>query len=121
MSDPNTIDRDLREYLEKEKNLHRQGKLEHLKIIFNKHFSLNKLEHVVNNNDLFNIISDSKREYTNLSMPMYVSGRKVDSSELTAVAMIEALVSYMNRNHLLNRLPKVDYTDSSGDYDTLEE
>jgi hypothetical protein len=120
MSDPNQVDRDLREFLEKEKNLHRQDKLDYLKALFAKYFALNKLNHVVNKNDLFGIISDSKRKYVEFNLPLQVSGRAVDPSELPAIAMIEALVSYLNRNHLLNRLPKIDYSEEAG-YDSLED
>jgi hypothetical protein len=121
MSDPNVVEQDLREYLEKEKNLHKQDKLEYLRIMFNKHLSLNKLNHMVTKNDLFGIQSEAKKEYSQLTLPMFVTGRSVDSSELPSIAMIEAVVSYLNKNHLLKRLPKIDYTDASGEYDTLEE
>lgn len=121
MSDPNEVERDLREYLEKEKNLHRQDKLEYLRLLFDRHFQMKKLDHLITKNDLFGIISGAKSEYNNISLPLHISGRKVDTSELTAIAMIEAVVSYLNKNHLLKRLPKLDYTDASGEFDTVEE
>lgn len=121
MADPNAIERDLREYLEKEKNLHRQDKLEYLRKLFAKHFALDELSFLVTKNDLFHIMSSAKSEYTKLSLPLFISGRAVDSSELSSVAMIEALVSFLNKNHLLNRRPVVDYTDVSGEYDALED
>lgn len=121
MADPKSIERELREYLEKEPNLRRGDRLTYLMGIINKHMGMDKLDHMVTKNDLFHIISDAKQEYTHQRINPEISGRPVDKSELTTVAVIEAFVSYLNRNALLKKLVKMDYTDPSNDFESTED
>src|SRR5581483_6231851 len=109
MSDPQRLDSELREYLEKEANLRRDERLVWLKMIFHKHFEISSLEHVVNSQDLFDIMSTAKSNYSKAKLPMKVSKRRLDSSETPHVAMIEAVISYLNKMHLLKRQVKIDY------------
>ena len=111
MSDPQQLDRELREYLEKEPNLRREDRLIYLKAIMNKHFEFNKLEHVINGNDLFHIISTAKNNYTQRALPVRISRKQVDSGEATHVSVLESFISYLNKSNLLKKLVKFDYTD----------
>lgn len=111
MSDPQQLDRDLREYLEKEPNLRREDRLNYLKIMMNKHLEINKLEHVVNSADLFEIVSRAKNNYTRQSVPVRITRKQVESSELTHIAIIESFISYLNKMNLIKRLVKFDYTE----------
>lgn len=111
MSNPEQLDRELREYLEQEPNLRRDERLVVLKNIMHKHLEFNKLEHVINNYDLFSIISRSKSEYSSFKLPMKISRKQVDSSDLPHVAIIESVLSYLNKMSLLKRLVKFDYTE----------
>lgn len=111
MSDAEQLDRDLREYLEKEPNLRREDRLKYLKILFNRHFEIDKLDHVVNSNDLFHVISEAKSKFAKQNSQIFVSRKKLDNSELIHIAMIESFISYLSRNSLLKRLVKFDYTD----------
>lgn len=111
MSNPDQLDRELREYLEKEPNLGRNERLLFLRGIFSKHLDFNKLEFVVNNTDFNNIISTSKVEYASLRLPMKLSKRQVDNSDLPHVAMINSVISYLNKHTLLRRLVRFDDRD----------
>lgn len=111
MSTPEQLDRELIEYLEKEPNLRRDERLMFLRSIINKHLEFSKLEHVINNSDLFNIVSESKVQYSKFRLPMKISRRQVDSSDLPHVAIIESVLSYLNRNHLLKKLVKFEITE----------
>lgn len=111
MSNPEQLDRELREYLEKEPNLRRDERIVFLRAIVNKHLEFNKLEHVVNSVDFSNIVSNSKVEYVKLRLPMKISRRQVDNSDLPHVAMIESVISYLNQNHLLKKLVKFEITE----------
>jgi hypothetical protein len=117
MSDPQQLEKDLREYLEKEPNLRRADRLSYLMIIFNKHFGLSKIEHLVNKDDLFGIISGAKQEYVRQSTHLNLSGKPVDKSESPHVAMIESFISYLNRQSLLKKAVRFDYTDTSNSYE----
>jgi hypothetical protein len=111
MSDPQQLDRELREYLEKEPNLRREDRLVYLKSIFNKHFEFNNLEHRVNSHDLHEIMSCAKNDFANRRVPVRVSRKQLDSGDITNVSVIESFVGYLNRMHLLKKLVKIDYTD----------
>jgi hypothetical protein len=120
MSDPQQIERDLREFFEIEGNLKKEDRLNYLRTIFDKHLTLRKLDHMVNYGDLQEIISQSKRAYGNITLPAHITGKRVDTSQLPTLAMLEAFVGYLNKNHLLKKLTKLDYTDSSGEYDEID-
>jgi len=111
MSDPQQLDREIREYLEKEPNLRRKDRLAYLKAMMNKHFEFNKLEHVINSHDLFDIMSGAKQNYSHRARPVRVSRKQVDPGETTAISIIESFISYLNKMHLLKKSVKIDYTD----------
>jgi hypothetical protein len=111
MSDPQQLDREIREYLEKEPNLRREDRIAYLKAMMNKHFEFNKLDHMVTSHDLFDIMSGAKQHYSQRALPFRVSRKQVDSGEATSVSIIESFVSYLNKMHLLKKAVKIDYTD----------
>lgn len=111
MSDPQQLERELREYLEKEPNLRRDERISYLKTIFNKHLEITKLEHVINSKDLYDIIGMAKSNYTNFRLPLHVTRRRVDTGELPQVAMVESVLSYLSKMNLLKKLVKFDYTE----------
>lgn len=120
MSNKEAIDRALREYLTKADNLRGEDKLNYLKGIFDKYLALEKVDHLVTNNDLFLIISDAKSEFGKIPANPMVSNKPLVKSEFVAISVIEAFITYLNRNDLLRRMPMVDYTDSSSSYEELE-
>lgn len=77
--------------------------------------------HIINSKALFNIISDAKQNMANLKLPMEVSGIKMEECDFRAIAVIEALTMYLNRNKLLKNLVEIDYTDTSCQYESNEE
>ncbi len=109
MSNPDDLDRELREYLQQEPNLSRGDRLAYLKVIVNKHLEFNKLDHVVNSFDMYGIISGAKQAYSNFKLPMKISNRTVDSSELPHIATIEAFSSYLGKMNLLKKVVKFDF------------
>lgn len=78
-------------------------------------------EHLILKQELFFIISDAKRNMANLRSPMEISGKELDPGDLPTIAIIEAFISYLNRNKLLVNLTKLDYTDSSCKFESNEE
>lgn len=109
MSDPHQLDRELIEYLEKEPNLRREDRLIYLKNILHKHFEISKLEHMINGQDLFDIISGAKTAYSKFNLPIKITKKRIESNELVNVAMIESTLSYLNKMNLLKKLVKFDY------------
>jgi len=113
MSDPQQIEKDLREYLQKEPNLRRDDRLTYLITIFNKHLDMNKLDHVVNYKDLLHIISFAKSLMGSMKLPVRITNKQLETSEATHVALIDSFVSYLNRNNLSKKSIKFDHTDYS--------
>lgn len=109
MADPKQIEQELRAFLETEDNMRKSDRLPGLMAIINKHFELDKIDHMVNKYDLDSVISHAKTNYAGTIMPMYVSRKEVHATEMNYVLVIEAFVGYLNRNKLLKRLVKFDY------------
>lgn len=108
MSDLNEIEREILEYLNQEPNLRRQDRVKFLMAIINKHLEFSKLEHAINYYDLQNIISVAKNGWTRETLPMFVSGKQIESSEVGNAMVVEATLGYLNRHTLLKKLVKFD-------------
>lgn len=111
MSDAEQIEKDLREYLEKEPNLSRADRLSYLKTVFNKHFEIGKLEHLITYKDLFLIFADAKVQFVHIKTPINVGNKKLDNSEVVHMALMEAFIMHLNRMKLLRKNVKFDYRD----------
>jgi len=110
MSDLELIEREITEYLEKSDNLSHEDQRKYLRAIFDKQSQLMKLGHIVNRMDMLQMVSRSKSIFSTQTVPMFISHKKVDTSELVAVAVIEATLGYLNNKGLLNKSIKLEYT-----------
>lgn len=111
MSELEEIERDLREYLDKEPNLRREDRLEYLTAIFNKRSELMKLPHVVNYYDYFNMLSGAKNLFIRMKLPVRITGKQLEPPDATHIATLETFIGYLNKNNLLKKLVKFDYTE----------
>jgi len=111
MSDLEQLDRELKEYLEKEPNLRREERILYLKAIFQKHLDFTKLTHVINYFDMYSVINQAKGQYSNFRLPMKISDHQVEGNELPHFAMVESFIGYLNKMGLLKKLVKFDYKD----------
>ncbi|HXN74971.1 MAG TPA: hypothetical protein VN855_00580 [Candidatus Acidoferrum sp.] len=109
MSDPEQIEKDLREYLNKEPNLSRADRLTYLQTIFHKHLEINKLEHLITYKDLFIIFSEAKTQYIKLKTPVRISKKALEPSEAVHIAAFEAFLLYLGRTKLLRKIVKFDF------------
>lgn len=109
MSDPAQIEQELREFLEIEDNIRKGERLTYLMAIINKHFAMDKVEHMIIDYDLTDIISGAKSAYPKATMPMYISKREFGNVEFNYVLVLESFIGYLNKNKLLKRLVKFDY------------
>jgi len=111
MSDPQQIEKDIREYLEKEPNLSRADRFSYLQTIFHKHLEINKLDHVITQGDVFLILADARQQYIKLKTPVKIGRKVLDSDQAIHIAVIEAFLLYLGRTKLLRKLVKFDYRD----------
>lgn len=110
MADPKQIEQELMEYVNKEPNLRRDDRLPYLMAIMNKHFNIDEIHHAINYRDLMDIISSAKTAFAETNMDMNISYKKVDGRDFPQVLMAESVIMYLNKNKLLKRLVKFDYT-----------
>lgn len=111
MSDPDQIEKDLREYLEKEPNLSRGDRLTYLKTIFHKHLEINKLEHLITYQDVFLILGEARQQFIRLKTPVNITRKILDSHEAVHIALMEAFILHLNSKKLLRKLIKFDFRD----------
>jgi hypothetical protein len=109
MANPEEIEREFRDYLDKEGNMRHADKLPYLMIIVNKHFGLDKIDHIMDYHDLDMTINNAKSVYAQTSMPMNISGKELTPSQTNYVLVLESFVSYLNGRKLLKRLIKIDH------------
>jgi hypothetical protein len=110
MSNTETIEKELRQYIEDSANLTSQDRYVYLKAIFDKHFAMEKTEHILTMNDFQSIISYAKSQFVQITLPAEVSKRDVYPSEVPHLMIIESVISYLNKLKILKKLVKIDYT-----------
>lgn len=110
MANIDTIEQELRQYVEDSANLNRNDRYTHLKAIFDKHFSMEKTEHLLTMGDFQGIISNAKSQFANLTLPASISNREVYPSEAPHILMIESVISYLNKSQVLKKLVRIDFT-----------
>lgn len=111
MANPEQIEQEMREFLAMEDSISKGDRLSYLMVIVNKHFALDQISHVVMKHDFDQMISNAKGEWASAKMPIRISKRDVGSMDVNYVLVMEALIGYLNRNKLLKKLVKFDYTE----------
>lgn len=121
MTNKEQVDQDLEKYFAVEHKLRIDQKREHLRELFDRHFTFTQTDHSMTSSDLFHVVSGAKTGYANMRSSPYISGKAVEENDLRNVAVIEALLTYLNGNHLLKKIVKFEYTDPVSQYETLED
>lgn len=110
MANMSMIEQEIRQYLEDQDNLSRADRYVHLKAIFDKHLAMEKTDHLLTMSDFHFIVSTAKQNFVNLTLPMTISKRELYPSDAPNVAVVEAVISYLNRAGILRKLVKLDIT-----------
>lgn len=110
MANMETIEAELRQYLNDAEHLSRQDRFTHLMAIFQKHFAMEKTEHLLTMGDFHEIVSYAKSHFVQIPVPATVSKRDIYPSEVPHLCMIEAVIMNLNKNKVLKKLVKIDYT-----------
>jgi CMP-N-acetylneuraminic acid synthetase len=109
MADPQQIEQELRDFLSMEDNIRKSDRLAALMAIINKHFELDKIDHIVIHYDLEQIISHAKSSFATMTLPVVISRKQVHETEVRFILLMESFAGYLNKNKLLKRLVKFDY------------
>lgn len=109
MSDPAQIEDELRAFFEIEDNIRKSDRIHHVMAIVNKHFALDKIDHMVLNYDFNEVINAAKSSYAKTTMPIYISKKEVSPHDVNHLLIMEVFIGYLNKHKLLKRLVKFDY------------
>lgn len=110
MTKTDIIEQEIRQFIEDSPNLTRQDKYTVLMAIFQKHLAMEKTSHLLTMSDFQHIISNAKQNFVQLTLPATISNREVYASEAPHIAMIDAVISHLNRHDVLKRFVKIDIT-----------
>jgi hypothetical protein len=72
---------------------------------------------LITKSDLNNIISNAMSGIVRLSLPLYISDKRVDPEDLVSIAVLEAVLIHLNTKKLLVNPVALDYTDAGADHD----
>lgn len=111
MANPAQIEQELREFLKMEDNIRRSDRLEHLMAIVNKHFALDKIDHIMTARDFDSILDHAKSIYKDSRIQIKVSDRPMSHNDVVQLLILDSFVGYLNHNNLLKKLVKFDYTE----------
>jgi hypothetical protein len=76
---------------------------------------------LINSQDLFDIVSNAKREMVNLPGNLHLSNKKVEESNFRNICVASATIMWLNGRQLLKNNVNFDYTDHSCEYEQIEE
>jgi len=71
--------------------------------------------------DLFDLKSSAKSEYVQLNGNLNISKKEVEKADFVHISLTNALILWLNRNNLLKKLVKFDFTDNSFEYESMED
>jgi hypothetical protein len=70
---------------------------------------MNKEEYIVKIKDLKEILDYAKYLFPITKMPINISNQTLGPEEINRVLLMEAILVYLNKNELLNKVVKIDY------------
>lgn len=111
MNSLQTAENEIRQFLLAQDNLSHEDRVRALMAIFSKHFEFSKLKHEIQHWDVGTIASFAKLQFSNQTLPMFISRKQVPSDHLVTVALLEAVLSYLNGKGLLSKEISINYTD----------
>lgn len=111
MADPKQIEQELLDFLDKESSIRKSDRIVYLMAIIEKHFALDKINFMVDYSDIQELISSAKSKYATAKMPVKISHKEISNAETNYILVIDAFIGFLNKNKLLKRLVKFNYTD----------
>lgn len=108
MSDLEEMEKELEILLKRIGDIKESDRLSAIMNIIKKKIEWNPEEFLLTYGDFSDIMSNAKNSYPKATIPMYISKRLVDNTEVSYIMMMEAFVSFLNRKKIIKRLIKID-------------
>ena len=106
------LDREIKAFLEKSDNMNSQDKLDALRNLFVKHMQLEESCYIMDNHNLFNIVSGAKNVFANdLPTTVSIQGKKVQYEEKRIISVISATIGELRRIKTLRKVVKFKFDD----------
>ena len=107
----NKISQDVLEFMSSTDKMSYGDKVELLKLLLKKYALLATSDVTLDKKDLHDIISASKQNFTNITIPVELEGSEVPvhQTEIANLCVIEATIGHLNKNSCLKRIPKFNY------------
>jgi hypothetical protein len=99
------IEKDINEFLNNQQGLDISSKRELLKNMFNKHIILTESPLEIDYYDTVNVLGQAANIYSEMSMPVRISGKTLDSNQVIKLAVLESFISFLNNKGAIKRLP----------------
>ena len=114
MATEDELDIDIMRFFEQIENQEPNDKIKTLRLLMDKYIHLSKSSHMMDNADLFNIISQAKSMFARKAFPVFFGERcsKVLQSDQPNLCVIESTIVYLNKNDCLKKMPKFDYREN---------
>jgi hypothetical protein len=107
----NKINQDVLEFIGSIDKMSHSDKIELLKLLLKKYALIATSDVTLDKKDLHDIISTSKQNFTNITIPVELEGSEtpVHQTEVANLCVIEATIGHLNKNSCLKKIPKFNY------------
>ena len=107
----NEVDSDIFRFFEQIENQGMEDKRKTLKLLIDKYAHLSTSNYLLNDKDLFDIISTSKSIFSKKTFPVFLgeNSKRVLECNQATICIIEATISHLNNKECLSKLAKFDY------------
>lgn len=108
------LELDIKRFFQQIESQNNNDKVETLRILFDKYIHLSQADFIMEYHDLRNIIECSKGKFASKTFPAYIGDKKtrVMESEQVSLCLIESVVSHLNKNDCLKKIPKFNYKEN---------
>lgn len=102
------IDLDIAIFLDKHLEMSNEDKKKLLRAMFEKHILLNQSELILTKHDFDMIKSTASQLFLQANLPIKVSKKQIDSSEVSSFLVVEAVIRVLNNKNALKRSVKFE-------------
>jgi hypothetical protein len=105
------INQDVLEFMDSVDKMQHTDKIELLKLLLKKYALLSSSDVLFDKKDLESIISSSKQNFVNMTIPVEMEGSEtpVHQTDVANLCVIEATIGHLNKNGCLKKVPKFKY------------
>lgn len=105
MSRQSMIESDINSFLGSLQGLDNNARKDLLKNLIQKHIILTESDLVIDYYDTINMMGRASSIYAQMPVPVTISGKRLDATQLSSYAMLQSVVEFLNSKGAIKRLP----------------